>query len=54
MSIPHAVLLLFLFLGFLVLFFNFSFQIVLTVPKDRLVRLAGFVSLNFLELVTGV
>ena len=45
MSIPHAVLLPFLFLVFLVLF-NFSSQIVLIVPKGRPVRLFGFVCLQ--------
>ena len=46
MSIPQAVLMLFLFLGFLVLLFNFSSQIVLIMPKGRLVRLVGFVCLQ--------
>ena len=43
MSIPHAVFLLFLFLIFLVLLFNLSSQIVLIVPKGKLVRLVGVV-----------
>ena len=45
MSIQHVVFLLFLFLIFLVLLFNLSSQIVLIVPKGRLVILVGVVCL---------